>query len=203
MGTTLYLIRHGSIDYKDRVPGWLQGISLSDYGRVQARWIADYLRNSDIVAIYSSPLERAVQTAAPLAAQCQLSVNIIPDLTEIDFGEWQGRSFDELESHVQWKQFHSFRNGTLIPDGELMVEVQRRMVCCVEKICKEHAGQAVALVSHNDPIKSLLAFYAGVSLDLFHRIAVDTGSVSELSIENNQYLIKKVNITSGIPLSRV
>jgi len=200
MSTTIYIIRHGDIDFKERIPGRLSGHHLSFTGREQAEWIAEYLREIKIDAIYSSPLERAVETVELLAKDHKLEIKTEQLLTEIDFGVWTGRRFDEMESEFGWIQLHFYRNGCFIPNGELMIQVQKRMIIAMEEICHKHRNATVVLVSHNDPIKSLLAFFLGVSLDLFLRIVINTGSISELSICEECFCIKKLNITEKIAI---
>lgn len=103
-------------------------------------------------------------------------------------------SFDQLEKDERWKQFHYFRNGCSIPGGELMVDVQTRMIKGIDLIKKQHKDKSVAVFSHNDPIKSVLAFYLGISLDLFLRLTIDTGSISILKFEQDQIMIDAVNV---------
>ncbi len=195
MSLTVYLIRHGNIDFLDAVPGNLPGLHLSASGRKQAGWIAHRLDGRKLDAIYASPLERALETARPLARNHGLEITTLEDLREIDFGEWTGKTFDELEGDFGWKQFHIYRNECLIPGGDLMIQVQQRMVKALYDIYRRHPDGEVAAVGHHDPIKSLLAFHLGISLDLFLRILVDTGSISELTMEENGVTVKNVNVT--------
>ena len=97
-GTTFHLIRHGDYGLLGRVlAGRTPGHSLSDLGRKQAERVAAALAHRPIAAVVSGPLERARETAAPLAARCGLEVSVDPDLDEIDFGEWTGMAFDALQ----------------------------------------------------------------------------------------------------------
>ncbi|MFP4013946.1 MAG: histidine phosphatase family protein [Chitinispirillaceae bacterium] len=199
MTTTFLLIRHGNIDMADRIPGRLEGVHLSADGRRQACGIVDFLEGIPLHAIYSSPLERAIETATPLARDRGIDIELRDSFAEIDFGEWTGKSFGELESDFGWKQFHFYRNGCVIPKGELMVQVQTRMVSEMERLCGDHSEQVVAVVSHHDPIKSVLAYYLGVSLDSFLHITVSTGSVSALKISETDSHVKFINHTGEIP----
>lgn len=200
METTFLLIRHGNIDLANRVPGRLPGLHLSKHGRAQALRIAELLKSTPIAAIYSSPLDRTMETAMPLAQQLHLEIIRRESLIEIDFGAWTGKSFEELEHDFGWKQFHFFRNGCIIPDGELMVQVQSRMMAEIRRLHMAHSGQVVAIFSHNDPIKSVLAYFLGISLDLFLRISVDTGSISIVSVYEKYALVRGTNITGERPL---
>lgn len=195
MKTTVYLVRHGDIDCGDRIPGRMGGMHLSDHGKKQANDLLGFFRDRRLDAIYSSPMERAVETAQELADCKRLKIVICDAFNEIDFGEWTNKKFTKLESDFGWKQFHFFRNGAVIPGGELMAEVQSRMISQLQLIKEKHEGEAVAVFSHNDPIKSVIAFYSGISLDLFLRIRIDTGSVSVLKFENEWCEISMINIT--------
>ncbi len=195
MKTTVYLIRHGDIECADRIPGRMAGMHLSSNGRRQASQLAVFFKNRRLDAIYSSPMERAVETAALLAKEKRLQVQICDAFNEIEFGKWTNREFVALESDFAWKQFHFFRNGAVIPDGELMIEVQSRMIGQLQILKEKHKGQSFAIFSHNDPIKSVIAFYSGISLDLFLRLTIDTGSVSTLQYDNEICNITMINIT--------
>jgi broad specificity phosphatase PhoE len=196
--TNICLIRHADTDLPDRVPGRLSGVHLSKSGLIQAALLAQRLKDVKIDGIYCSPLERTLETAAPLAETKGLV--IIPDdhFIEIDFGEWTKKSFDELENEFGWKQFHFFRNGCVIPGGELMVEIQSRMIAGIQKICSRHPGETIAVFSHNDPIKSVIAYYLGVSLDLFLRIEISTTSVSVISIYENGAVVRGINLKTEV-----
>ncbi len=200
METNFLLIRHGNIEMGERIPGRIPGMHLSAMGRKQAERIAENLNAVAVSAIYASPLDRTIETAAPLAKRKGLEISTRENLQEIDFGNWTGKGFDELESDENWKQFHFFRNGCLIPNGELMVQVQERMVREIFAIQALHKGETVALFSHNDPIKSVLAFFLGVSLDVFLRIKVDTGSISVLTLGSDTSMVKCINFTDGVNL---
>lgn len=200
METTFLLIRHGNIEMPDRVPGRLPGLYLSPHGSRQALDIVHALENIRIDAIYSSPLDRTIETALPLAHDRGLTIISEDAFLEVDDGEWTGKRFDVLDNDPSWKQFHTFRNGCIIPGGELMVEVQSRMVGKLMELQEKHPGQVVAVFSHNDPIKSALAFFLGISLDLFLRIKIDTGSISVIVVSPNSAFVKGVNITNDLQL---
>ncbi len=198
--TTFLLIRHGNIEMSDHIPGRLPGIYLSPHGSRQALDIVHILENIRIDAIYSSPLDRTIETALPLAHDRGLTVVSEDAFLEADDGEWTGKRFDELENDPSWKQFHTFRNGCIIPGGELMVEVQSRMVSKIMSLQEKHQGQNVAIFSHNDSIKSVLAFFLGVSLDMFLRIRIDTGSISIIVVSPDCAFVKGINITNILQL---
>lgn len=198
--TTFYLIRHGNIDYNLRVPGRQKGLSLSENGRNQAHSLIERFSAIQIDAIYSSPLQRAVETAQPLSENKRVPIVVRDELNEIDFGMWTGLTFDELESDLRWKQFHLYRNKCSIPEGEWMIEVQLRMIKVVNEMCDLFPEQNILIFSHNDPIKAVIAYYCGISLDQFLRVSISTGSVSAIYLNKNEVKILFVATTSKIPL---
>jgi broad specificity phosphatase PhoE len=150
-----------------------------------------------IAALYSSPLERALETAQPLAQSLGLTVQAAPGLTELDFGEWTGRTLAELAPLPLWKQFNSFRSGTRIPGGELMSEVVARARRELENMEEEHHAAIVAAVSHGDVIRGLLADFLGLSLDLLHRLEVAPASVSAIRMDGRTARVLAVNWHAG------
>jgi probable phosphomutase (TIGR03848 family) len=192
--TTFFLIRHGSNDLVGKaIAGRLPGISLNREGKRQAERLAVRLAKEPIELIFSSPLERAIETAVPLAKRLGLDIQISDALNEIDFGDWTRQTFEHLETLPRWQQWNSFRSGTRIPDGELMLEVQLRMVAEIHRLRKEYPDQTLALFSHGDPIRAALAYYLGVPLDLFQRIEVDPASASILALSDFGPRILRLN----------
>lgn len=191
---TFYLVRHGSNDVLGKaLAARLPNIHLNSQGRAEAERAAVALSQKGIQRIFSSPLERARETAEALSRKTRLPVEISEQIHEIDFGDWSGRTMSELESLPGWKRFNSYRSGTRIPNGESMLEAQSRVVALLERL---HSGQpdgTFALFSHGDPIKSAIAYYLGVPLDLFIRIEISTGSYSVLRLEEQGAQILAVN----------
>jgi probable phosphoglycerate mutase len=181
--TTYLLIRHGTTAWVDKaVAGDTPGVHLCDEGRRQANGLADRLCQIPIAAIYSSPLERAVESAEPLAARLALTISTHPRLTEIGFGHWSGKQFSELEGDPLWARFNRFRSSTRPPGGELMTEVQARIVDEMEQLRVEHPDKIAALFSHGDVIRAAVAFYSGIPLDLMHRLEISPASVSVITL---------------------
>ena len=181
----LYLVRHGSNDYlaKSLLAGRSPEVHLNEQGQAEAERLANSLSNARIQRIFSSPLERAVQTAEPTAKRLSLEIEISSEILEINFGDWTGRSLRELDRDPAWKNFNLYRSGTRIPNGETMLESQSRMVSFIEKLFRENPNRTIALFSHGDPIKSVFAYYLGIPLDLFTRIEISPGSYSILRLQ--------------------
>lgn len=176
------LIRHGENDFVGkRLAGHLPGVHLNEKGRQQAALIAQSLSKAPIKAIYSSPLERAVETAAPLAQALNLPVNIRPGLIEIDFGRWQGKTGKQMRRLKLWKVVQDNPSQMRFPDGESFVEAQQRLyqeIDAIKGLHEEH--DLVACFSHSDAISLLVTHYLGLPLDNFQRLSVGTASMSVL-----------------------
>jgi broad specificity phosphatase PhoE len=173
-------------------------VPLNAAGQAQAQKLAGRLAHLPLAAIYSSPLERALQTAAPLAQSLQLETVICGDFLELAFGEWTNSPLAALQQQPQFQRFNSFRSCTRIPGGELMAEAQLRMIVGLEKLCGQHPRETVAVVSHGDLIKAAVAYYAGIHLDMFQRIEISPASVSILELYDETARIVLVNDTGGI-----
>ena len=181
MGTTFFLVRHASHDLLGRVlAGRSAGVSLNAAGRSEAGRLAERLAREEVAAIHSSPMERAWQTAEPIAHRLGLPVEVAEELNEIDFGDWSGADFAALEREPQWERWNSARSVTRPPGGETMPEAQARALRHIERVRCGRAGRGVVLVSHGDIIKSVLAHVFGLSLDGLHRFEVSPASVSTL-----------------------
>ncbi len=200
MMTTFVLVRHGHCDPVGKyVAGRKSGIKLSEIGSRQVRQLVNRFSEIKVEAIYSSPLERAIETASPLAEQKRLKLNIAEELLEIDYGNWTGKSFEELSSEPLWRLYNTYRGRVRIPGGgEMIPEVVSRMSALMEKLRRAYQG-TVVLVSHGDPIKSAIAHYTGVPLDFIIRLDVQPASVSILSIDDYDARLITLNNTGWGP----
>jgi probable phosphomutase (TIGR03848 family) len=178
--TTLFLIRHAANDYvKDgKLAGRLPGVHLNEEGHKQAEQMAARMNQVKLDAIYSSPLERAVETAEYLSRARGLEIQRRDGLNEIDVGAWQDQKIDDLNKTDEWRMFQVYPSGARPPGGESGRQMQTRVVSEVEAICAEHLEGSIAIVSHADTIKAIVAHYAGLPLDLFQRLIVSPASVS-------------------------
>jgi probable phosphoglycerate mutase len=198
--TKFLLIRHAANDFLDRtLAGRLPNVCLNATGRQQAERLPDRLAGESIQQIYSSPLERAQETAQPLARRLGLEVRTAPELMELDFGDWTGRAIAEMVALPEWRQYNAFRSGCRIPNGELMIEVQARVVVFMQKLCAQHPGQAIALVSHGDVIKAALMHYLGIPIDFLARFEVGPASVSALTIWDHGPQVHYINRAEAWP----
>ena len=203
-GTLLLLVRHGETPTTGKVlPGRAPGLHLSDRGRAQAERVAERLAGLSIGAVYSSPLERACETAEPTAVRTGLEVNPDDGLLECDFGDWTGAVIVDLAALPEWQTVQHSPSEFRFPDGESFPEMQARIVGALEVMRAAHAGGVIVCFSHADPIKAAVAHALGTHLDLFQRIVISPGSVSAISfVEGQDPAVLMVNSTSE-PLSRL
>jgi probable phosphoglycerate mutase len=193
------LIRHGYTDMVDvAIAGRMPGIHLNARGREQAARLAGRLERVKLDAVCSSPLERTLETAAPIASSHGLPIRICEGLNEIEYGEWTGWEVPRLHGQI-WESFNAFRSGTRIPGGEMMIEVQSRMIAELEKLHLDFPDGVVAVVSHADPIKTAIVHFAGIPLDLFLRLDISPASVSVVKIDDYGPRIFRLNDTGSPP----
>jgi probable phosphoglycerate mutase len=192
----LLLIRHGENEYvkTGKLAGRLPEVHLNERGMKQALELAEALANVPIKAIYSSPMERARETAAPLAEKLGLEPQIREGLSETGIGEWAGQELKNLRKLPSWKTVQDSPSRFRFPNGESFVECQTRLVNEIEAIVKAHADdEIIACISHADPIKLLGAYYLGMPLDHFQRLACDTASITVLMLSPKGVLLVKLN----------
>ena len=177
----VFLVRHGSHDRLGRILcGRMPGVALSGTGRAEAQALARRFAGSGAGALLASPRERTAETAAPIAAALGLDVGTEPDLDEIDFGAWTGRSFDDLAADPDWATWNARRATARPPGGETMAAAQGRVGRVLDRCAED--GAPVILVSHGDVIRAALLTILGLGLDAYDRIVVDPASCSELAL---------------------
>lgn len=193
----LLLIRHGENEYvkTGKMAGRLPGVHLNEKGQKQAQALGEALKDVPIKAIYSSPLERAVETAMPIANARKLEVQIEADLLESDIGKWQGKSYKVLRLIKVWNIVEHAPSRFRFPEGESFPEMQTRVVSALERIIQKHKrpNEIVAVVFHADPIKLAVSHFLGLPLDHFQRLGCDTGSVTVLNVGEMGATLIKLN----------
>jgi probable phosphoglycerate mutase len=193
---TLLLIRHGENDFlvKKKLPGRIPGIHLNGRGYEQAAELTRTLSRLPIKAVYSSPLERAVETAEPLAQSLGLGIQLHPDLTDIDVGDWEGRSWKALSRTRLWKVLRETPLQFQFPGGETFIQAQERVVRALDAIASAQAVELIAVFFHADPIKLAVAHYINLSLDNFQRLTAHTGSVTILKMDGSANKLLALNL---------
>lgn len=189
-----YLIRHANNDWVGKaIAGWTPGVSLNAEGGEQAERLSRTLQRRGITHICSSPLERALETAAPVAKALGLQVEVHHALGEFQFGEWTGKRIDELDRDPRWRIFNTNRGGTRAPGGESMLETQTRIVTDLECLRAQHPRETVAVVSHGDPIRAALLYYLGMPIDFYARLEVAPASFSRVESEDWGVRVLSIN----------
>jgi probable phosphoglycerate mutase len=168
-------------------------VHLSEDGRTQAEAVADRLAKAPIKAIYSSPIDRTLETAQAVAAKHGLDVQLLDDIGEVQYGSWTNRSLKSLARTKLWIKLQRFPSAARFPQGETLFEVQARAVAELERIQARHPKQTVCVVSHADVIKLVVAHYLGVHIDLFQRIAIGPASVSAIAVDDQGPMVLAVN----------
>jgi probable phosphoglycerate mutase len=180
--TTLFLVRHATTDWVSQGLAGRTEVPLSAQGRAEAARLVPRLAGARPDLVLSSPRRRCLDTAAPLAAAAGVPAEPDDALDEIDFGLWTGRRFDELGEDEHWLRWNAFRSGTRCPEGESMAEAQARVVGLCGRLSIEAPDARVVLFSHSDIIRSALAFWLGMPLDLLLRLEVAPASVSTVEL---------------------
>ena len=201
MQTLFHLVRHGRYGLIDRaLGGRAPGHSLVEAGREEAARVADALRGRSVAAVVSSPVQRALETAAPIAEALGLAVRVDEALVELDCGEWTGMSFEALRERPEWQRWNRFRSCAAVPGGESMLDVQARTVAALERLHAEHGGRdgaEVVVVSHADVIKAALLHVLGAPLDHMGRLEVEPGSRSVLMWHDETARVLATNLPPG------
>lgn len=184
--TLLFLIRHGMTDaVGSKLVGRAPGVPLNDVGRAQAEALSTRLASVEFGALSASPLERAMRTASAIASPRGLEINPSEALTDVDFGEWTGKTLMELRDLPEFRRFNTHRSTTRPPGGEHTLQVQERMVTHLAHLALKHPNQTVLVVSHADPIRAALAYFLGMPIDFMCRVEVDPGSISRLELSGS------------------
>lgn len=192
----LLLIRHGENDYSKngKFAGRIPGVHLNERGQKQANELAEALAEIPIKAIYSSPLERAIETAEPIAKARGLKIIQAPGLLEADLGQWQGQSIRRLARTKYWRVVQHAPSRAGHPGGESFLQIQTRVASALEAICAKYKPRDIlACVFHADPIKLAVAHFIGLPLDHFQRLACDTGSVTILFVSESGAQLLRLN----------
>lgn len=199
--TTFYLIRHSQNDYvgEGKLAGLTPGVHLNEHGKAQSQALAALLSSVRFRAIYTSPLERAYETALPLANSRKMEPIMREGLGEINCGAWTGKSLKSLRRRKLWPIIQSAPSRAAFPEGESFTDAQARIVHELEHIRSSHPGTRtiVACVFHSDPIKLAIAHYIGLHIDFFQRLVIEPASFSILNIGEHGVHLLRLNDTGA------
>ncbi len=183
--TQILLIRHAVNDYvkTGKLAGWTPNVHLNNEGIAQAEALGKRLADAPIRQIYASPLERTMETAQAIHAHHPtLTISQERGIGEVDYGDWQGKAISSLQGRKMWQLVQETPSRAYFPNGEAMRDVQDRAVNTIERLTAAHPREMIAVVSHADVIKMVLAHYLGMHLDVFQRIVIAPASISMLSL---------------------
>lgn len=197
----MLLVRHGRTPTTGKLlPGQAPGLHLSEKGRAQAAVAADRIASLTKApgAVYASPLERARETAAPIAKALGLRVRSAPGLIEVDVGEWTEKPLARLNRNRAWPTVQRWPTGFRFPGGESFAEMSVRSIDAVLDLVAAHPGETIVAVSHADPIKAIVAAAGGVPLDLMQRFVVSPCSISAILFPGGSPVLLCVNSTGTL-----
>ena len=204
--TIILLIRHGQNNWvdKNRLAGWTPGVHLNEEGHKQVALLAKRLEELPIKAVFSSPLVRCMETAQALAQPREMDVQIRESVGEVHYGRWEGKKIKKLaQKKRKWHAVQHYPSRFRFPGGESFLEVQSRAVSALETLSLHHAKEIIAVVSHADVIKLVIAHYIGLHIDLFQRIVVSPASVSVLALgKDGPVRVMRINDAGPIQLPK-
>lgn len=178
LASTILLIRHAAHGHLgETLTGRLDGVPLSDDGRAQAARLAERLAAEPIACVFTSPRQRARETAAAIAGPHELVPGVAHEIDEIDFGLWTGKRFAELDGDPAWDCWNARRGDGVVPGGEAAAAAQARAFGFLQAL----GDGPVAVVTHADIIRSVVCAVLGLSLDHLLRFDVDAASVTRLA----------------------
>ena len=205
--TVMLLVRHGTTATTGKeLPGRAAGLHLSEPGRAQAEAVAARIaalasgngrKGRRIAAVYSSPLERTRETAAPIAQAVGCDVQVDDGLLELDIGDWTGLELKAVSKRPEWATIQRYPSGFTFPGGESFVAMQARIVACLERLRAAHPGETLVAVSHADPIRVAVAHAMGTHLDLFQRVVISPCSLTAIAYGAGGPMVLTVNATAG------
>jgi probable phosphoglycerate mutase len=197
--TRLVLVRHGVTAHTGPLlSGRMPGIDLSDKGVEQAEAAADRISLLTVSAVYASPIERTTQTATYIAKRLGLEVQPLPGVIEADYGDWTGGKIADLAKTDEWKVVQAAPSRAVFPGGESLRAMQSRMVDALDAVVASHPNETVVVVSHADPIKSAIAHYTGMHLDLFQRINISPASATVFEFHPYGVIMLTCNETGAL-----
>ena len=199
--TTILLIRHAVNDFvkTGKLAGWTPNVHLNDEGIAQADALGQRLANIPLNAIYASPLERTMETAEAIQKHhTNLTIQTNKQIGEVQYGDWEGKKIAALRRRKMWEVVQEYPSRARFPNGEAMRDVQTRAVSEIERLVEQHPRQMVAIVSHADLIKMVIAHYLGMHLDNFQRIVVSPASITTIQLGHSRPFLVTINDTAHV-----
>jgi probable phosphoglycerate mutase len=199
--THILLIRHAVNDFvkTGKLAGWTPGVHLNDEGKAQAEALGQRLADTPIQRLYSSPLERTMETAEAIRQHHpHLQILEKAGIGEVRYGDWEGMEIARLSMRKMWHVVQEYPSRASFPNGETMRGVQERAVNAIEELAAAHPREQVVVVSHADLIKMILAHFLGMHLDAFQRIVIAPASISTLMLGYGRPYVGTMNDVAHI-----
>jgi broad specificity phosphatase PhoE len=196
--TRLLLIRHAEVEVRyQHIFGGRIDMGISPRGNTQALALADFLRHKPLDALYTSPMKRVQLTLAPLLNNGAPQPIVIPDLREVDFGDWTGLNFEQVLKKYgvtasSW--LDGLESGT-IPNAESGATYRARIEPCLRQILARHTGQTVAVYCHGGTTRMMLAILLELPFPKTGSFQIDYASVTEVSVGPERTRIELLNFT--------
>jgi broad specificity phosphatase PhoE len=196
MSLRLVLVRHAETEWnrERRYQGW-RDTPLSELGRAQAEAAGRLLANQSLAAVWSSPLLRARETAAAIAAPQRLAVRQEPAFKEMSFGEWEGLTPDEVSARFPavYRVWADTPHLAALPGAERLAQVRARVLAGLDELRQAHDGQTICLVAHGISIRVLLLEALGLGLDRLWSLKVSSSGISELEFREDGAAVHRMN----------
>jgi len=203
--TRIILVRHGQTEWNrvERFRGRAD-VPLNETGLAQAKATGQRVASDaslseewQLVAIYSSPLSRAVKTAEAIAQHFNLPVQVHPGIADIDYGQWQGLTPDEVKA--RWPEIHhawyNAPHTARIPGGETLQDLRARGMAAVNELAARHAGQTFVMVGHTVINRIILLGVLGLGNDHFWRLKQDTCAINVFEVDGGEFTLASLNDT--------
>jgi broad specificity phosphatase PhoE len=194
MTAAVHLVRHcPQPEVYNVLCGRVRDEPLAEEGKQVASRLAQALA-ADVspLRIETSPRRRAMETAEIIGEAVAAPIEVVDALDEIDFGDWAGRSFAELEQDVRWRFWNAARDRACSPGGETMHDAVERAAAHIAQVADDADGPVIC-VTHADIIRGLVAHYLGLNLDRILHFDIDPGSVSTLIVDGNGGRVAALN----------
>ena len=199
MRTTLYLLRPGATEanlaHPPRLQGRKQNAPLTRFGIQEAKMTRDFLASYPMDVCYSSPLLRAMQTAAVIAEPHQLTPTAVEGLTECDVGSWEGMDWQSIR-YFDAFHYHRFLRSPAesgYPGGETFEQVRLRATSAIEHLLQKHAGGSILMVTHYLVARTYLGGVLGLEMDQTGMVSLDDCDISMVTREGHETHVSKLN----------
>jgi len=201
MSTTVLFVRHGQTE--SNITGYFMGRSdedISDLGYAQVRSLSSRLASFPIASIYTSPLQRTINTARILAEPHKLELNVLDDLIEIGLGDWQGLHRDEISQKWPeiWRQSRIDPSDVTFPNGESFQQVTERAVRAFNRIVADNKNRHTLAITHDAVIRVLAAHVLGTSNSIYRHMEINNASLSVIRVEDDRVRLVTLNDTAHL-----